>query len=144
MSDMMPKPQQPPMGELPQSPMGQSPMRQPPSAVEKNMSIFNPKDFAILFTQMRNNPKMSVRDFLMKLGIDVEGPVAQLTEWFTKSVENVSPLGAMKNISADAGGAAALSPGGQPPTMPGRKPMVQPPGKPTAGGLEGLLNKMGG
>lgn len=145
MSDMMQKmpPQQPPMGQPPQGPMGQPPMGGP-SAVEKNMSIFNPKDFAILFTQIRNNPEMPVRDFLMKLGIDVDGPVAQITEWLTKSVENVSPLGAMKNISAAAGGDAALGPGGQPPTMPGRKPMVQPPGRPAPAGMEGLLNKLGG
>lgn len=124
---------------------GGAPGGMPGGGVEKNMSIFNPKDFAILFTQIKNNPEMPVREFFAKMGLDVDGPVAQITQFLERSVENASPLGAMKNISAgQSGPGAELSPGGQPPVMPGRKPMVQPPGAPTAGGVEGLLNKLGG
>jgi len=118
---------------------------QPGSPVEKNLSIFDPKDMIIMLKTMANDPQATVRDFLMKLGIDADGPVAQITQFIQKGMENATPLGQMKNI---AGGGqpnqAAISPGGQPPTMPGRKPMVEPPMAPTAGGLSGLLNKMGG
>lgn len=111
--------------------------------VEKNLSIFNPKDFVIMVKTMANDPQATVRDLLSRLGIEADGPVSQITEFISKGMENATPLGQMKNISAGAGG-TELSPGGQPPAMPGRKPMVQPPGAPTAGGMDGLLNRLGG
>lgn len=94
---------------------------------------------------MANDPKATVRDLLGRLGIDADGPVTQITDFLNKSKENATPLGQMKNIAAGAPGPdmAQLSPGGQPETMPGRKPMVSPPGAPTAGGIEGLLGKLG-
>lgn len=137
---------QPPMPSPQGSPAGGSPMpggMPGGGGVEKNLSIFNPKDFVIMVKTMANDPKATVRDLLSRLGIEADGPVSQITEFISKGMENATPLGQMKNISAGAGG-TELSPGGQPPVMPGRKPMVQPPAAPTAGGMDGLLNKLGG
>lgn len=144
MGQQMGRQMNPQMGSRPNSQIGQGVLNVGSSPVEKNLSIFNPKDFAILFQQIKTNPEMTVREFFSKMGLDVDGPVAQITQFLEKGVENASPLGAMKNISAAAGGGTPLSPAGQQPVMPGRKPMVQPPRQPTAGGLQGLLNKMGG
>lgn len=111
-----------------------------PSPVEKNLSVFNPTDAALMSSSGKFNPTMTVRDFLTQQGIDVEGPVTQLIEMAKKQMENANPMNKMRNISADA----SLNPGGQPPTMPGVKPMVAPPGQPAPAGMEGLLNKLGG
>lgn len=142
MSDtMMPNP----MGKAPMGapvPPGPSPMGGPMgSAVEKNLSIFNPKDFILMVKTMANDPKATVRDLLQRLGIDADGPVAQITEWLNKSMENATPLGQIKNMG---GGGSIPSTAPQEPQMPGRKPMVQPPPAPSAGGMSGLLSKLGG
>lgn len=108
--------------------------------VGKNMSIANPTDAAAMISTGQVNGNMTVRDYLGKLGIDVDGPISQLQQFAQKTMENASPMGKMRNISADA----ALQPGGQPSARPGVKPMVQPPGKPSPSGLEGLMNRLGG
>lgn len=131
-----------PMTKMPPGPNGPPPI-QPGGNVEKNLSIFNPKDFVLMVKTMANDPKATVRDLLGRLGIDADGPVTQITDFLTKSKENATPLGQMQNIAAGKAPDTELSPGGQPPTMPGRKPMVSPPGAPTAGGIEGLLGKLG-
>uniref|UniRef100_A0A6M3LN38 Uncharacterized protein n=1 Tax=viral metagenome TaxID=1070528 RepID=A0A6M3LN38_9ZZZZ len=127
-------------------PSGMPPQGQPmsggrgPSPVEKNLSVFNPTDAALMGASGKMSPDMSVRDFLSQQGIDVDGPVTQLVELAKKQVGNANPMTKMRNISADA----SLKPGGQPPTMPGVKPMVAPPGQPAPAGMEGLLSKLGG
>lgn len=133
----------PPMGGgMP--PQGNPGMPPQSGAVEKNLSIFNPKDFVIMVKTMANDPQATVRDLLSRLGIDADGPVAQITQFLQKGMENATPLGQMKNIALGAGPDTGLSPGGQPPVMPGRKPMVQPPSAPAPAGLSGLINRMGG
>jgi len=111
-----------------------------PSPLEKNLSVFNPTDAALMGVSGKMSPNMTVRDFLAQQGIDVEGPVTQLVQLAQKHAENANPMNKMRNIAADA----SLKPGGQPPTMPGVKPMVAPPGQPSPAGMEGLLNKLGG
>ena len=105
------------------------------------LSIFNPKDLIIMIKTMANDPQAKVRDLLSRLGIDADGPVAQITDWLQRSKENATPLGQIKNM----GGGPPVGSGMPPaePQMPGRKPMVSPPGAPTAGGMEGLLGKIG-
>ena len=121
-------------GQMPGAPMG--------SAVEKNLSIFNPKDFILMIKTMANDPQATVKDLLAKMGIDSDGPVAQITEWLQKSMENATPLGQIKNMGGGGPLAGAVPQQGEP-QMPGRKPMVQPPQAPTAGGMEGLIGKLG-
>ena len=138
MSDPMmqtpPMPQQPTMGAPQQQPgMG--------SNVEKNLSVFNPKDMILMLKTMANDPQATVRDFLSRIGIDADGPVAQITQWIQKGMENATPLGQMKNMGGGPPAGSGMPPAE--PEMPGRKPMVQPPGAPTAGGMEGLLGKLG-
>lgn len=140
---MMQKPPMPPQG----APQGGPPMGGPPQpgggmgGIEKNLSIFNPKDFILMVKTMANDPKATVRDLLQRLGIDADGPVAQITDWLSKSMENATPLGQIKNMAG--GGVPSTAPQSEP-QMPGRKPMVQPPPAPTAGGMQGLMGKLGG
>lgn len=124
-------------------PMGGPPPGGPPGmgGIEKNLSIFNPKDFILMVKTMANDPKATVRDLLQRIGIDADGPVAQITEWLSKSMENATPLGQIKNMG---GGGSIPSTAPREPQMPGRKPMVPPPQAPTAGGMSGLLSKLGG
>ena len=109
--------------------------------VEKNLSIFNPKDFVLMVKTMANDPKSTVRDLLTRLGIDADGPVTQITDWLNKNMENATPLGQIKNMAGGGPMAESAPPQGEP-QMPGRKPMVQPPGAPSAGGssTSGPLN----
>ena len=107
-------------------------------SVMKNLSPMNPADKKLMATQL--SPDMTVREWLGKMGVDVDGPVTQLVEMGQRMQKNANPLEKMKSISADA----SLKQGGQPPTMPGVKPMVQPPGRPAPAGLEGIVNKLGG
>lgn len=126
MSNAMPMPQGMPPG-------GGSP-------VEKNLSVLNPADAQLQFASGQITPDMTIRDFFSKQGIDVDGPVSQLTDFISKQQQNANPVNKMRNIAADT----ALQKGGGPQTMPGVKPMVAPPGQPSPAGMEGLMNRLGG
>jgi hypothetical protein len=142
-ANMMGAPQMPTAGASQgMPPAGGLPGQFGGSAVEKNLSIFNPKDFILMVKTMANDPKATVRDLLQRLGIDADGPVTQVTDFLMKSKENATPLGQIKNM-AGAGPLATAGPPQGEPQMPGRKPMVQPPPAPTAGGMDGLINKLG-
>jgi len=108
-----------------------------PEPMEQNKSIFNPADMAAMKQSGQFSQNMTVRQAMEKLGIDVDGPVAQLTEFAKKQVENANPLNKMKNI---AQGGGAPPPGGPPPGDLGGNPPPTPP--PAQGqGLEGLLRR---
>ena len=97
----------------PGPPPGQNPM-------QANRSILNPADAAADAQEGNISADMTVRDFLAKMGVDVDGPVSQLIEAF-------------KGQQAKAGGMGkiqALSGGGQPPGPPPGGPMggAPPPG----------------
>lgn len=115
---------------------GPAPQGMPPKAapnpVEKNLSPFNPNDLAAMKGSGRFTPDMTVRDYFGQLGVDVDGPVTQLVQLAQKGMENASPLGKMKNISADMQGSA----GARPPAQPNLGP-------PASGGLEGLIGRLG-
>jgi hypothetical protein len=113
---------------------------QAPSPVLKNLSMANPTDSILMKASGMVTPKTTVREFFEMQGVDVDGPVTQLTALAKKQFENANPINKMKNIAADT----ALQKGGQPPTQPGVKPMVAPPGQPAPSGMEGLMNKLGG
>lgn len=117
--------------------MGGGPMS---GAVGKNLSALTPGGAAAMAAANPASPNMTVRDYLAKLGINVDGPVQQLIDFAQKQQENANPINRIRNIAADT----ALQKGGQPPTRPGVKPMVQPPGQPSPSGMQGLLNRLGG
>lgn len=110
------------------------------SPVGDNLSVLNPEDAKLQMASGQVRPDMTVREFFESKGIDVDGPITQLTDFFNKQKQNADPLAKMRNIAADT----ALQKGGQPPMMPGVKPMVAPPGQPAPAGMEGLLGKLGG
>jgi hypothetical protein len=112
----------------------------PPSPVLKNLSMLNPNDAVMMKASGMVTPKTTVREFFEQQGVDVDGPVTQLSDLAKRQIANNDPLTKMKNIAADT----ALQKGGQPPTMPGVKPMVAPPGQPAPSGMEGLMNRLGG
>lgn len=93
-------------------------------------SMLNPGDLAAMKQEGGMRPGMTVRDFLGKVGIDVDGPVEQLTKFGQSQVQNASGLGRMRNIAGMTG-----QPGGMPRPGAGAPPPEQP-------GMEGLLRSM--
>jgi len=97
--------------------------------VKQNMSMFNPVDMAAMKQSGAFTPDMKVKDVLLKIGIDPEGPATQLVEFAKKQHQNADPLGKMKNI-------ASTAPQGEPQGEPQGQPAVESPPQ----GLEGLMN----
>ena len=123
MSSMMP----PPMGK---PGMGGPPLGGDP--IKENRSFGNPMDLAAMKTEGDITPDMSVEEFFTQLGIDVKGPVTQLTEFAQKQSQNKDALGKMGNIAKSGGKPPGM--GGPPPPPPG---MGGPAGPPP--GMDGLL-----
>ena len=106
--------------------------------ISANSSMLNPADLAGMKGSMGGQGGGTVREFLAKVGIDVDGPVDQLVEFGKKQLANRTGMGKMKSM---AGGAPP--PGGP---MPGGPPSAGPPpggpmpsGPPPGGGLKDLL-----
>jgi hypothetical protein len=116
------------------------PGRGKPSPVNDNLSSLNPEDAKLQFASGQIRPDMTIREFFQGKGIDVDGPISQLTDFLGQQKQMADPMMKMRKIAADT----ALQKGGQPPTMPGVKPMVSPPDQPSPAGLQGLMNRMGG
>jgi len=108
-----------------------SPMPADPMAA--NRSMLNPTDLAAMKTEGAAGSGTTVRDFLGKMGIDVDGPVDQLTKFANKQLGNASAMGKMKNI-------AGAAPGGMPGGMQGGPGGGMPP---ESEGFDGLLKNMG-
>jgi hypothetical protein len=94
--------------------------------IRQNMSGFNPVDLAAMKQSGTFTPDMKVKDVLLKIGIDPEGPATQLVEFAKKQTQNADPLAKMKNIAATAPQGQAQ---GQPPAE-----------EPLPAGLDGLMN----
>jgi hypothetical protein len=105
-------------------------------AMKETRSMLNPVDLASMKQESKGQitGDMSVRDFLAKVGIDVEGPATQLQQFAKKQVENADPIKKMQNM-------AAMGKGGG---MQGGPPQGQPPqgAPPQGGGLEDLMKGM--
>jgi len=131
------------MSDMMQSPPGM-PQQRPgggmPSPVMKNLSPMNPADLSLMAASGNFLPNTTIREAFSKVGIDVDGPLSQLTDYMQKMKQNANPIDKVRNIAADT----ALQRGGQPQQMPGVKPMVTPPGQPAPAGMEGLINRLGG
>jgi len=92
--------------------------------IKSNMSMMNPVDMAAMKQESQMgqgpmaglSPNTTVREFLGKLGVDVDGPVSQLQKLVQDQVQKANPVSKMSNIAnnpAPGGG------GGQaPPPMP--------------------------
>lgn len=110
-----PMPPMPPGGGMPPGgPPGGDP-------IAANESMMNPTDLAGMQPQMQG--VQTVRQFMEKVGIDVDGPVSQLEEFGKKQLAGAKPMDKMRNI---AGG--GMPPGGAPPGGPPGAPPGAPPG----------------
>ena len=120
MSDMMP---------------GKNPLQGNPQGnpLQDNLSMLNPTDLAVMKQQGNIDQNMRVRDFLSQMGIDVDGPVTQLTEFAQKQTQNATAMGKMKNI-------AQANPQGRMGSPQGRMPAGPPPEEPS---MDNLLGKLG-
>lgn len=124
----MPSPGPPPGGGMPPMPSGGPPGGPPGGGdpIRDNASFMNPADLAMKKQEGGIQPGMTVRAFLEQQGIDVEGPIDQLTKFALKQSQNKNMRGKAQSMA-----------GGQPPGGP-------PPGGPPAGppqpqGMAGLL-----
>jgi hypothetical protein len=133
MADMqMPgKPPMPPGG-------GGMPPGEGEDKFEKNLSLFNPADAALMKSRGDIQPNMTIRDFFQKQGLNVDGPVMQLVDFAKRQMKSASPLGKAQEIGGGAPPGGEM-PQGMPPGMPGG-------GGPPGGspGLAGLLKQGGG
>jgi hypothetical protein len=94
-------------------------------AIEAQKSVLNPTDVAMMKQDGELRPDMSVRDYLGKMGVDVDGPVTQLLDALKGQREKANPLNKMQAI--------ARAPSEGQPQQSGRKPM-------SAGGLDALID----
>lgn len=122
----MPSPGPPPGGGMPPMPSG-GPPGGPGGGdpIRDNASFMNPADLAMKKQEGGIQPGMTVRAFLEQQGIDVEGPIDQLTKFALKQSQNKNMRGKAQSM---AGG-----PGGGPP------PGGPPAGPPQPQGMAGLL-----
>ncbi len=101
--------------------------------LKKNMSFFNPADLGLMKEEGFMQPGMKVKDVLMKIGIDPEGPAEQLVEFAKSQFGNADAIGKMNSIAQEP---MPESPDGQ-----GSAPVPpQPPEEASTPGLEGLMN----
>lgn len=87
--------------------------------VTANQSMLNPTDAMNMAAGGDVTSQMTVRDFMAKLGIDVDGPVTQLQQFAQRQTENAGGMSKMRNIAQAAGPSAPPAPGaGQPAETP--------------------------
>lgn len=99
--------------------------------------MLNPVDLAAMKQEGVARPGMTVRDFMQKMGIDVDGPIEQLTKFGQKQTQNASALGKMQGMRG------GMPPGGMPPGAPsGGPPMGRPPAPPEEPGMNSVLRGM--
>jgi len=120
--------QQPMPGQMPAQPQ-QQPTGDVEGKLKSMRSPFNPQDMAMMMQDGDIGPNSTVRDFLEKLGVNVDGPISQLAEMFKSGMQNADPLSKMRSLNQQPQGQAE-QPQGNP---PGRPPMVPP------GSLDRLL-----
>ena len=104
---------------------------------EKNLSMFNPADAAMMKQRGDIQPGMTIRQFMQKQGLNVDGPVDQLIQFAQQQMKSASPLGKVQEISGGAPPMGGEMPQGMPPPGGGGPPGGSP-------GLAGLLKKGGG
>lgn len=107
---------------------GGAPMPGGPPGGDRS-SLLNPNDMAMKSAAGKIRPDMSVRELLGEMGIDVDGPVTQLSGAMRKQLTNATIPGKLSG----GGGPPRPRAGGAPSGMGGM------PSQPAGGGLDQLL-----
>lgn len=70
-------------------------------AIDENLSMMSPQDAFVMAEKGMLRADMSVRDLFSQLGVDVDGPVSQLSEMVQRESEKANPINKMRAM-ADA------------------------------------------
>lgn len=133
----MPQGRKPLVGAGSPAPSMKPPMRKPMGgAVENTRSIFNPNDLAKDVVGGRISPNMSIADFFKSKGVDINGPLSQLSQFAARELQNSTPSGRMQTLSGQGQAKAA---GPAPSPMMGKSPA-----QPKPQGMEALMAQVGG
>lgn len=76
--------------------MGMSPQKSVPQSMDEGLSVMNPQDAFLMAERGMLRKDMSVRELFSTLGVDVEGPVTQLSEMVQRETQKANPLNKMK------------------------------------------------
>jgi len=68
-------------------------------AMDENLSIMNPQDAFLMAEKGMLRPDMTIRELFSGLGVDVEGPVAQLADMVQRETQKANPLNKMKAVA---------------------------------------------
>ena len=68
-------------------------------AMDENLSVMNPQDAFLMAEKGMLRADMTIRELFSGLGVDVEGPVAQLAEMVQRETQKANPLNKMKAIA---------------------------------------------
>jgi hypothetical protein len=79
---------------------GMSPQKTLPQAMDESLSVMNPQDAFLMAERGMLRADMSVRELFSTLGVDVEGPVTQLSEMVQRETQKANPLNKMKAAAA--------------------------------------------
>jgi hypothetical protein len=82
--------------------MGQNVQKNIGETLDENLSVLNPQDAFVMAEKGMLRKDMTIRELFSGLGVDVEGPVTQLSEMVTRETEKANPLNKMK-AAAGAG-----------------------------------------
>ncbi len=80
--------------------MGMSPQKSVPQSMDEGLSVMNPQDAFLMAERGMLRKDMSVRELFSTLGVDVEGPVTQLSEMVQRETQKANPLNKMKAAAA--------------------------------------------
>ena len=84
--------------------------------IKDNASFMNPADLSLMQKEGGIQQGMTVRSFLEQQGIDVDGPIDQLTKFALKQTQNATMRGKAQNIAPAPAGPAG------PPAGPAEQP----------------------
>jgi hypothetical protein len=68
-------------------------------AMDENLSVMNPQDAFLMAEKGMLRPDMTIRELFSGLGVDVEGPVAQLADMVQRETQKANPLNKMKAVT---------------------------------------------
>lgn len=99
--------------------------------IEANRSVLNPTDLAAMGQNGDIRPDMTVGDFIQNvLKVPLDAPLPQLMQALKKQSVNASPMGKVRSMAGQG--------------QPGAAPQPQAPPPSGGGGLDSLMQGMGG